>query len=237
MIRQITLSVLLLCSTMAWGENVIARWDFTTGKIDSVDGRFKTRLRGHTSLTGEKKKQYLYVGINLHDRPEGIITVKNYPRLTPQGAFRLEFKAQVREPTGKHTRLILWDSNYYMNPYQSREDFKKGFVLFLQRDKKTDLFRPQAFFGFGKTLDSAAGNYFKLEERRDFTLTMEYDGIRNVSFFLNGKLNRKVALKNGGTLAPSVYPLVIGDRYSGTHSRFDGLIREVTLTALPPSGK
>lgn len=111
-----------------------------------MDGRFKTRLRRHTSLTGEKKKQYLYVGINLHDRPEGIITVKKYPQLTPQGAFRLEFKAQVREPTGRHTRLILWDSNYNMNPYQSREDFKKGLVVFLQRDKKNKSLPPTSLF-------------------------------------------------------------------------------------------
>ena len=111
MIRQMVLGGLLLAGSMAFGQEVIASWDFSTGKIDSTDGKFKMKFRGNTKIAGTEGKQFLEVGINDKDKPEGIISVQKYSELTPKGAFRLEIKARLRKPTVKKKFIILWDNN------------------------------------------------------------------------------------------------------------------------------
>ena len=236
MIKQIVMTGLLFAGGIAFGQEVVAHWDFSKGKIDSTDGKFKMRFRGNTRIAGPEGQQYLDVGITNKDRPEGIISVKKYPELTPEGAFRLEIKARLREQTCKSSHMVLWDNNYIIElwgPHKNDVNAKKGLIIYLIRSKGGKL-RPQASFGFGESLDSVYGNLIKLEEGQDFTLALEYDGVKKVSFFLNGKLNRTTAVKKGGSLAKAVYPLVIGDRYSSRYNRFDGHILEVKLTALPP---
>ena len=239
MIRQIVLAGMLLGGSMVFGQEIIAHWDFTKGKIDSVDGKFKMRCRGNTRIAGPEGEQYLDVGITSKDTPEGIISVKKYPELTPQGAFRLEIKARLREPTSKKTYMMLWDNNRTISiygPHKTNPNSKKGLAVYLIRGKEGKIY-PQAGFGFEKTLDNAYGMPMEIEENKDFTFTIEYDGIKKVSFFLNGKLNRNALLKNGGSLVEAVNPLVIGDRNISGYCRFDGQILEVKLTALPSPAK
>ena len=230
MIKPMILAWILLTVGMAFGEETIAHWDFSKGTIDSVDGKIEMHFRGHTRLEGSEGKQYLNVGINNKDRPEGIIAKEKYPQLTPKGAFRLEFRARLREQTGI-TPLVLWDTHYHLNPKNTDQDKNKGLCFYLVRNKD-GRFRPQAAFGFATSLEMAYGELVELEEHQDFTIALEYDGEKKVSFTLNGKLNRLVTLKNGGSLAEAVYPLVIGDRFGSGYNRFDGQILEVKLTAL-----
>ena len=239
MIRQIALAGMLLAGGILPGQEVIAHWDFTEGKIDSVDGKFKMKCRGTTRIAGPEGKQYLDVGINNEDQPEGIIALKKYPELTPKGAFRLEVKARLRKQTSNKTYLVLWGNNYFLTlwgPHKTNENAKKGLIVYLTREKNGKL-RPYASFGFGKSLDMVWGNPVELAEEQDFTLALEYDGVRKFSFYLNGKLNRAAAVKTGGPLVEAVYPLVIGDRFNSGFNRFDGQILEVKLTALPPPEK
>ena len=114
MIRTLIAAGLLAAAGMVSAQEEIARWDFSQGKIDSVDGKFKMRFRGNTKIAGEEGKQYLDVGLANKDKPEGIITVKKYPELTPKGAFRLEVKARLREQSTKKPEMALWDNNYVM---------------------------------------------------------------------------------------------------------------------------
>ena len=236
MIRTLTAVCLLTAASMLSAQEVIARWDFTQGKIDSVDGKFKTRLRGTTKISGEAGKQYLDVGLSNNDKPEGITTVKKYPELTPKGAFRLEVKARLREQTSNKVEMALWDNNYIMNAdwgkHKDNPDSKKGFALQLIR-RKDGKFYFAGRFGFAESLDAATSKPVTLNEGEDFTVAVEYDGVKTVNFYLNGELNRTAELKTGGSLAEAVYPLCIGDRVSSMHQRFDGQIMEVTLTALP----
>ena len=234
--KQFIFAGILLFSIAIFGQEVIAHWDFSKGKIDSADGKFKMNFRGNTKIAGPEGKQYLDVGITSKETPEGIISQKNYPELTPDGAFRLEIKARLREQTGTKPYLILWDTHYSMNPKSSDPKRKKGLIFYLARSKDGKL-RPAAAFGFGDSLDFVYGNSVELEEDKDFTLAIEYDGVKKVSFFLDGKLNRKTAVKKGGPLAKAAYPLIIGDRYRSGYNRFDGQILEVKLTALPSPEK
>jgi len=235
MIKQIALAGMLLGGGMVFGQEVIAHWDFSKGKIDSADGKFKMRCRGNTRIAGPEGKQFLEVGITRKDKPEGIIAVKKYPELTPKGAFRLEIKARLREPTGTKP-FVLWDTHYHLNPKNIEPNKKKGFTLYLVRSKDGRL-RPQAAFGFADSLDVVYGNLIDLAEDKDFTLALEYDGDKKVCFFLDGKLIRAAKVKRGGPLAEAIYPLVIGDRYGSSYNRFDGQILEVKLTALPAPAK
>ena len=54
MIKTFIAVSLLAAAGMVSAQEEIARWDFTKGKIDSVDGKFKTRLRGNTKIAGEE---------------------------------------------------------------------------------------------------------------------------------------------------------------------------------------
>lgn len=240
MIRQMVLAGALLAGSMAFGQEVIAHWDFSKGKIDSVDGKFKMQTRGNTKIAGPEGKKYLEVGINNKNTPEGIVAVEKYPELTPKGAFRLEIKARLREQTVKSPNLILWDNNYILNAtwgrHKTNPDSKKGLIVYLWR-VKDGKFRPYASFGFAESLDSVCGTAVELEEDKDFTLGLEYDGVKKVSFFLDGKLNRTTEVKKGGPLVKAIYPLTIGDRFGSSFGRFDGQILEVKLTALPTPKK
>ena len=231
MIKQILLAGLMLSCGRGFGQEIIAHWDFSKGKIDSVDGKFKMRFRGNTRIAGPEGKQYLEVGVNNNDKPEGIIALKKYPELTPKGAFRLEITARLRERIEPKS-VCFWDTHYHMNPKNAEPNKKKGLIFSLLREK-SGKFRPQAGFGFAQSLEMAYGKLIELEKGKNFTIAVEYDGVKKVSFFLNGELNRSVTLKNGGSLSEAVYPVVIGDRYGSIYRRFDGQILEVKLTALP----
>ena len=240
MIKTLIAVGLLSAAGILSAQEEIARWDFSQGKIDSVDGKFKTRLRGDTKIAGEPDKQYLDIGLTNKDKPEGIVTVKKYPELTPKGAFRLEVKARLREQSSNKTEMAIWDNNYVMDAswgkHKTNPDSKKGFALQLLR-RKDGKFLCVGRFGFANSLEPAYSKPMGLNEDEDFTLAMEYDGVKTVSFYLNGTLNQKTTLKTGGPLTEAVYPLTIGDRYSSIHQRFDGQILEVKLTALPPKKK
>ena len=236
MIKQMVFAGMLLGNGLVFGQELIAHWFFSNGKIDSTDGKFKMRFRGNTRIAGPEGQQYLDVGITNKDRPEGIISVKKYPELTPKGAFRLEIKARLREQTCKSSHMVLWDTHYHLNPKNIEPNKKKGLTFYLVRSKEGKL-RPYAAFGFAESLDITFGNLVELEEGKDFTLAVEYDGVKKVFFYLNGKLNRATAVKKGGQLAQAVYPLVIGDRYNSLYNRFDGQILEVKLTELPSQKK
>ena len=240
MIRTLIAAGLLTAGSIVSAQEVIAHWDFSKGKIDSVDGKFKMMLRGSTKIAGPEGKQYLDVGMTNKDKPEGIVTVKKYPELTPKGAFRLEVKARLREQTTNKKDMVLWDNNYVMNAswgaHRTNPNAKKG-LCFLLQQRKDGKFACSGRFGFTESLVGVYSKPMELNENEDFTVAMEYDGIKEVSFYLNGTFNWKVNMKTGGPLSEAIYPLTIGDRYSSVHQRFDGQILEVKLIALPEKSK
>lgn len=240
MIKTLIAVGLLAAAGMVSAQEEIASWDFSKGKIDSVDGKFKMRFRGSTKISGPEGKQYLDVGMTNKDKPEGIEAVKKYPELTPKGAFRLEAKVRLRERTTTKTQMVIWDTNYVLDAswgrHKTNPDSKKGFALILAR-AKSGKFIVSARFGFAQSLEPAYSAPFDLKEYEDVALAVEYDGIKEVSFFVNGQFSRKTVLRTGGPLAQAFYPLTIGDRYNSGFSRFDGQIMEVKLTALPAQKK
>lgn len=235
MIREMVMAGMLLCGGMAFGEEIIAHWDFSGGSVSSTDGRFKGVLRGTTKLEGEPGHQVLKVGMS--DKGEGLLLSRIYPELTPPGAFRIEAKVTLRSQTARQPILMIWDSNYFLDPgwkkYKDDPEAKKGLAFYISRNDEA-LLRPIAVLGHGNGLEVVSGAPLTVEEEVPFTISFEYDGVKEVSFFLNGEVNRKTGTKFEGALTPARYPAVIGDRVKSRFCRFDGTIAEVRLIDLRP---
>ena len=236
--KKLLFAALLSVSALAYGEEVIAHWDFSKGSIDSTDGSYKGTLQGFTELTGEEGSQVLTVGLS--EKGEGIILRENYPALTPKGAFRIEAKVTLRDPTARRPKLMIWDSNRIQTPNSARykDDPKanSGFAFCIERDPQGGL-RPCVFLGRGKTLELLRGKTFTAEEGVPFTVAFEYDGTGEFAFYCNGELNRKDKTKLSGPLAPACYPAIIGDRGISNYCRFDGSISEIKLIDLSSQEK
>lgn len=231
--KHLLFTALLSVSSLVYGEQIIAQWDFSSGSINSTNGLYKASLQGATEFAGEKGSQVLRVGLS--EKGEGIRLREIYPALTPQGAFRIEAKVTLRDPTARRPKLVIWDSNYIQSPnsakYKDDPKAKSGFAFYISRDTQGEL-RPYAFLGRGENLELVSGSTFTAEEDVPFTIAFEYDGVRNFAFSCNGKLNRNGKTEFEGPLASACYPVVIGDRGISTFCRFDGSISEIRLIDL-----
>lgn len=231
--KRLLFAALFSVSALVCGEEVIAHWDFSKGSIDSTNGLYKGALKGFTELTGEKGSQVLSVGLS--EKGEGILLKEKYPALTPKGAFRIEAKVILRDPTARMPKLIIWDSNYIqtLNSDRFKGDPKanSGFAFYISRNSQEEL-RPYAFLGHGGCLELVSGESFTAEEGVPFTVAFEYDGVREFAFYCNGELNRKGIAEIGGPLAPACHPVVIGDRGVSNYCRFDGFLAEIKLIDL-----
>lgn len=225
---------LLLASFAMTAGDVIAQWDFTTGKTSSVDGKFKGHLRGVTRITKDAQNTSMLT-IGMGNRGEGIFFDDKERALFNsrlKGGFRIDALIQVRERTTKGYSMVVFDCNYVMNPKLKRAETLGGFVMLLLRGKDNKL-RPKGWFGHGDSLDSAYGNLFEMDEYTNFTYSMEYDGVKTVRFYINGKLNRETKIKVGGPLGKLYYGPSLGDRIGSGYNRFDGSILKLTIKKLP----
>lgn len=236
--KQFLFAALFSVSALAYGEQVIAEWDFSKGSADSAGGSYKGALRGFTEFTGEKGSQVLTVGLS--EKGEGILLKEEYPALTPKGAFRIEAKVTLRDPTARKPKLMIWDSNRIQSPgsarYKDDPKAQSGFAFFIERNPEGGL-RPCAFLGRGKNLELVRGETFTAEQDVPFTIAFEYDGAGEFAFFRNGQPNRKGKTEFSGPLAPACYPAVIGDRGVSNYCRFDGSISEIRLIDLSSEKK
>ncbi len=221
------MAALLQCG--AAEETLLAEWNFAKG-IHSADGKFQCVARGRTKVidgaleTGEVPKE----------EPEGIQMTKNYPELTPSGAFRIVVEFELKKPNSAQPYLFFWDSkcDFYDKKNENPKD-NSGFTFGLYRNPKTGELRPQAWFGFGKATAVVNGKSVSLEPGRKYTLELDYDGINSVKFLLDGKINAEVKLVPGGPLAPAQFRPVIGDRTLGHFFRFDGRILSLKIFTRP----
>ncbi|OQA80977.1 MAG: hypothetical protein BWY31_03867 [Lentisphaerae bacterium ADurb.Bin242] len=225
----------LAFATMLCGasETLIAYWDFTSGKIDSVDDKIKMRFLGSTRIVGDEKTgKCLAVGITDKDSPEGISSFEIHPELSPASGFRLEVRFRLRKQTSKQPFLRFFDTKN-INYSGKNPDWHKGFLFQLVRAKNPDNYSFEACLGFGNFSKSAYGTCVELEPGRIYTASVEYNGTDQITFRLDGKINRDCKLeKIYGPIAKAVNRVVIGDRIGSTWQRFDGDIFDVKLYAV-----
>ena len=233
--KSILMAGLLLAAASMSAQQVIAQWDFTTGKTTSVDGKLKGSLRGATRITKDEKGQSMLT-IGMTNSGEGILFSRaDIPRLSIKGGFRVDSVIQVREQTAKGYSMVLYDCNYYMSNlprFRKNPEAMGGFVMLLHRVKGEKL-RPVCILAHGDNLEHVYGNVFSVPEYTNFSYAMEYDGVKTVRFYINGKLNKEVKVKQGGPIGQIYKGPSLGDRVGSNYNRFDGSILKLKITALP----
>lgn len=226
---------MLLCAFVSvQGEELIAHWDFTTGKINSADGKFEAKARGFTAIAeNDSDGKFLRVGLSSKEKPEGIILRQKYPELSPKEGFRIEATVRLREQTSTQLNLVIWDSKYiFYYPKNDNPQYHHGFAFFLQR-KGENQFQPIAWIGHGNQSSAFSGTPVTLQERKIYKLAFAYDGLNQGTFTINDNISSIVKTKVGGGMSPAVYNAIIGDRVGSTFNRFDGDIFEVRLFSFP----
>lgn len=235
--KKCVLAACALGAGVGFAEELTAHWDFTKGNLHSTDGRFKAAVQGSTRIAGDESGKCLVIGMSRQDKPEGLVTAEKYPELSPRGGFRIEAKIRLREQTGTQVNLMLWDSKYITYvPKKDDPSCHHGIAFLLVREKN-DSFCPVAWIGHGNKSDFLQGVPVRLEEGKTYTVSFEYNGVRQGIFRVDGKVNRTVNAAVGGPVSPALHNTVIGDRVGSSFSHFDGDIFEVKLYTFPKTGK
>ena len=233
--KLIFMAGVFLATSALTAQEVIAQWDFTTGKTASVDGKFNGALQGASRITGDAKNGYMLT-IGLGENGEGIrFSSGDIPKFNIKGGFRVDSLIQVREQTTKGNAMVLFDCNYYMSNlprFRKNPQAMGGYVIKLHRAKNEQL-RPVCVLAHGDSLEEVYGNLFTVPEYTNFSYSVEYDGVRMVRFYINGKLNREVKAKIGGPIGQIYKTPNLGDRIGSRYNRFDGSILKLKITALP----
>jgi len=216
----------------AAGTDVMALWHFDAANpgADASGNKHTLQLRGKDShfVADGKFGGGLLVESKVEpgDSRQGA-ALETPKALNPSGAFTMELWFSPAEEAAKQKRVFLIDKHNYFY----RSDIPRantGYLLLLQ-PSKNGKFTVQAQLGFGKdsvVLNSvpqtfAAGEWYHLA----FT----YDGRGGYHFYLGNTNIGSGQLENRGAIAPSNYPLVIGDRVGSSGYRFYGRIDEVRL--------
>lgn len=224
--------LLALCAVSAScfaAEEVIAKWDFSTGSIHSTDGKYQATLRGSTQIAGEGKDRVLAVGLSSREKPEGILLRQKYEALSPKGAFGMSATFRMREQTSAEPYEMIWDSkyiNYGLN--DAKPNWHKGFVFYFSRNKDGK-WTPQLMLGHGEYSSMYVGVPAAFEEGKKYSASFEYDGVNTVTFKVDGKVNAVRKAAKAGDIVPAYFPISIGDRSGSNFNRFDGELFDVTL--------
>lgn len=221
-------------------EDLIAHWDFSKGDLNAQNGKIICKTCGRSKISeDENSGKYLKTGDSPKENPEGIMTIKNYPELSPKEGFRMEVKFRVTEHKNVPAYFLLWDNKYIFTGPDNTENNKIhcGFTIGFQNTnkeiQKNGKLTPMAYLGFGKYTRAFSGTPLELKSGEIHTLSFEYDGINKGTFKFDGKINKIMSIKNGGPLAAAVYQVHIGDRVAGNYSHFPGDIFDLKLYALP----
>ncbi len=229
------LTVFVLSASCFAGEEIIARWDFSSGSINSTDGKYQAVPRGTTRIAGEGKDRVLAVGLSHKEKPEGIVLKSKYPELSPKGAFGIAANIRMHEQTSTQPFCVIWDSKYINYGLNDRKpDWHHGVIFYLAR-AKDEMWIPQAVIGFGDFSCLYSSKPVKLGEGEKHSVAFEYNGTNAVTFKVDGKVISVYKNAKGGDMSPAHYPVTIGDRFGSTFNRFDGDIFNLTLYRVTPA--
>ena len=214
------------------GEKLLAFWDFGVRTDGTVDGRIGDGfVRGATVVEDGWLTMPAASG-NLE--PQGFQVSKAvHPELAPQSGFRVEAVAKLREGEFDEIPQTILDTKYYLDlGPKSREPAFHGFLLALVR-REDGQARYRFCLGFEKDSIEIFSKYFEVKPGQEQTFAVSYDGIKNVTFYLDGNSVGTAVVKPGGPIQPAIYPAVIGDRHGSNHNPWRGAIRSVKLTVFP----
>ncbi|MBR7104223.1 MAG: hypothetical protein IKC65_04710 [Lentisphaeria bacterium] len=193
-------------------------------------GKIKFSKRGKTVI----RNGALYAPEASSKQPEGLISQKIYPELTPKGAFRLTARFSLQKPRSKQFYLMIWDNkgDFYDKKTGLLKD-NSGFTVALARTRDGKRLIPFAWMGFGQKTAVLRGKAFPCTQGKTYTLTFDYNGSGQAEFTVNGKSNALCSVQPGGPLAAAQYRTAIGNRAVGNFYPFDGELYSVKLEQRP----
>lgn len=233
---KIVLYLILLSfvSFLHAGEDAIAIWTFdpSAPKLDSSDNKHDLTLRGQDTrfVADDRFGGALQIGNQNQpgDVKQGALA-KPHETLNPLDAFTVELwvRPDAMQPE-KPVRMVLIDKKYYFAS-QDHPDANKGYMISL-RKLPTQKFFMEVDLGFGSHSELLKSEPVDLKDEEWSHLAFAYDGQGMVRFYVNHALINERKTKGKGSIAPSTFPLVIGDRHGSIGARFPGRIAKVKLS-------
>lgn len=204
----------------------VLEWDFSKG-INPLNNRMQFKISG---TAAEIKDGYLRQPVVNRTTPGGIFAVEKYPELTPAGAFRIAFEITLEPPRNQDRLLFLWDNKGdYYGDKSGKPQKNSGFTIGMYRAPNGKVIVPKAWLGFGKETFAVSGVSVAAVPGKKYLFEFYYNGSGLAAFYIDGKLNREVAVFPGGPVAPALYKTAIGNRTVGNYLGFDGKIHSVKM--------
>lgn len=201
-------------------------WDFSKGNT-SLCGKYKLTAIGGTKFTDEG----LEMPLTPRSSAEGARMAERYPELT-EGAFKMNFAFTLRAEHNPESYALLWDSkhDYYDKGNGVLEDNSGLTIGLCNKTDAEGTYRPQVWMGFGKKTSVLAGKFQELSPNERHEMTVDYDGIGQMTILLDGKVNSVLKVMPGGPVAPPCFAPVIGDRGTGNFLHFNGVIHSLKIS-------
>ena len=207
----------------------VFEWDFSKG-INPLNSKMKFTISEKFS---EIKDGFLWQTAIGKPNPGGIFAQQKYQELTPNKAFKISFVISFEAARSKEVFLFLWDSKGdYLGDTTTKALKNSGFTVAFYRHPNSKAVTPRAWLGFGKSTFAIKGKPFTPEIGKKYILEFSYNGTGLASFYVDGKLNKEVNVTPGGSIAPALYKVAIGNRAVGNYFGFDGKIYSVKLTTI-----
>ena len=213
----------------ATGKHVIALWHFDAGAPtqDSSGKGHDLKLRGKSRFAKDGRfGACLECFAAVVDKPEGAMTTRVAPDLTPEGPFTLELWFRPKPEMADQRAVYLLDCQYFRRKGHPQADH--GYMFMLQ--KSGDKWKPVAFLGFGEDSERYTGRPGALEPGTWYHMAFTYDGAGTGRVCLNGKDIGGATCEARGRVSPAQYALAIGARYGSTNVGSPAHIDEVRIT-------
>jgi len=147
--------------------------------------------------------------------------------LNPEGAFTIDLWIRPAPELADKDRVMLIDKKYFFNDQENPRS-TQGYMLSLRRVGKGG-FQIDVELGFGTIAQSTRSALIDLQFEEWQHLIFTYDGVSTCGFYFNGVKIDERKLTGGGSVAPSQFPVAIGDRSGSNYARFLGKITEVKI--------
>lgn len=208
----------------ATGKHVLGLWTFDgkdpgedlsgnghTAKFDGAEvdpgGRFGAALRSFPGFPIQDKRHYA--------------TVKDTPKLSPNGPFTLEMWINPGKDFHKASSAFLLDKKYV-----SHTDYQLVFTPPGRSGTRT----LRAVLGFGASSETWYSDPLLLVPGTWYHIVFLYDGAGRGRYLVNGVPHGEKTIPSVGSIAAGTKPLTIGDRNGSNYGGFPGLIDQVRIS-------
>ncbi len=218
------LAVLFLSSSLP-AADIIGQWIFNADKpLEDASGHNHTiKLRGKAQIVEDERFGIVLKStgsIPSADNKQGA-DAGNHADFTPKGAFAFDFWLNPDEAirTGNNHFFLLDKKIYHY--FREMEKANLGYCCYLQKSG-TDQYTIHVNLGFKTNSVVLESRPVHLPVNEWHHLAFSYDGDGTVRIFMDDQMIAKKHFADYKAVAPSPYPLTLGDRSTSNYSSFVG---------------